>query len=96
MAIGLTSWGVQAFGQGIAEPRVARNAVDGLIAFNAGWQIPLSDRDPLLALEEKKIKEFQARQLAEKASPASEAPKVLKKNWSDKLQELWTRTKEFL
>lgn len=68
---------------------------DGLISFNAGWQIPVEDQKALLALEEKKIKEAQA--AAPKGTPVSadaqNAP--IKRSWSDKVQDVLVKVKNF-
>jgi len=72
----------------------------GLIAFNAGWMIPVEDQKALLALEDKKKEEAKA--LAPQSSPAQqpnaapvEAAKPPKKTWTEKLQDSWKQVRSF-
>lgn len=98
LAITLFPWVDSAKAQSSAGSiaKAVENKPDGLISFNAGWQIPLGDKAELLALEEKKIKEAQAKQSNEKTVSTEEAPKNIKKGWLDKAQDLWIRAKGLL
>ena len=71
---------------------------DGLISFNAGWQIPIEDQKSLLALEETKIKEAQAATSQTAPSVATGPDNLAKqanKGWKDKVQDAWSKVKGF-
>lgn len=76
----------------------ASKAPEGLISFNAGWAIPLEDKPALLALEQAKIKEAQAKapQITSSSTTGSDSSvKPTNKNWMDKAQEAWSKFKGF-
>ena len=76
----------------------ASKAPEGLISFNAGWAIPLEDKPALLALEQAKIKEAQAKapQITPSSATATDSSvKPTNKNWIDKAQEAWNKVKGF-
>lgn len=78
--------------------RVGSPKPDGLISFNAGWQIPVEDQKSLLALEETKIKEAQAA-TSQTAPSVATGPdnlaKPVNKSWKDKVQDVWSKVKGF-
>ena len=92
----LPLWGSRAIAQ--ANLVGASKAPEGLISFNAGWAIPLEDKPALLALEQAKIKEAQAKATQITSSSATGTDSSVKptnKNWIDKAQEAWSKVKGF-
>lgn len=96
--LAIPAWSSKVIAQtsNVISSKVGSPKPDGLISFNAGWQIPVEDQKALLALEEKKIKEAQA------ASPPQVAPGVgdtaptpTKKSWRDKVQDAWGKVTSF-
>jgi len=75
--------------------RVGSPKPDGLISFNAGWQVPIDDQKALLALEEKKIKEAQAAKPPAAPGAVNDATAPAKKSWGDKVQDTWGKVKNF-
>lgn len=75
---------------------IANTVIDGNISYNAGWVVPLEDKNPLLELEAKKTKERNdsVKQKADAAS--SGAPtKDKSKSISDKFQDILGKVKSF-
>jgi hypothetical protein len=93
----LPLWGNRAIAQS-TPGGISKVAPEGLISFNAGWAIPLDDQPALLALEQAKIKEAQVAKpqsaFQNSANPDATA-KPVKKSWTDKAQEAWTKVKGF-
>jgi hypothetical protein len=92
----LPLWGNRALAQ--STPGAASKAPEGLISFNAGWAIPLEDKPALLALEQAKTKEAQAaisQSAAQNSANPDATAKPVKKSWTDKAQEAWSKVKGF-
>jgi hypothetical protein len=90
-----------AFGQSNNAPASAKgaigaSAIDGNISYNAGWVVPLEDKNPLLELEAIKTKERQeaVKQKADAASKGAPA-KDKSKSISDKFQDILGKVKSF-
>ena len=80
----------------VSSPGSAKASIDGMISYNAGWVVPLEDKNQLLELEAKKTKEKE--ELAkQKSSPAdaSAAAQEKPKSFSDKFQNALTKLKNF-
>ena len=70
--------------------------VDGNISYNAGWVVPLEDKNPLLELEAKKTKEREdtAKQKADLATNSAPS-KDKSKSISEKFQDILGKVKSF-
>jgi len=71
-------------------------AIDGNISYNAGWVVPLEDKNPLLELEAIKTKERQEAVKQKANTAANSAPSKDKpKSISDKFQDIVGKVKNF-
>lgn len=79
-----------------AKGAIEGSAIDGNISYNAGWVVPLEDKNPLLELEAIKSKERQeaVKQKADAASKGAPA-KDKSKSISDKFQDILGKVKSF-
>lgn len=75
---------------------IANTAIDGNISYNAGWVVPIEDKNPLLELEAKKTKERNASVKQKEDAASSGAPaKDKSKSISDKFQDILGKVKGF-
>lgn len=75
---------------------IAKTAIDGMISYNAGWVVPLEDKNPLLELEAKKTKEKE--DLAKQKSGPTDASALSQekpKSFSDRFQNALNKIKNF-
>jgi PAB1-binding protein PBP1 len=93
----ISAWSIKAIAQttNSVGSIVSSPKPDGLISFNAGWQIPVDDQKALLALEDKKIKEVQAASPQATMGASDTPPTLAKKSWSDKVQDAWSKVRNF-
>ena len=95
--LAIPAWSSKVIAQtsNVISSKVGSPKPDGLISFNAGWQIPVEDQKALLALEEKKIKEAQSAAPQVAPGVGDVGPTPTKKSWRDKVQDAWGKVKSF-
>ena len=74
---------------------LSKSAVDGTVTYNAGWVVPLEDKAGLLDLEAKKTKEKEELNKQKTGATDVSAAKEKPKTFSNKIQDIFTKVKNF-